>query len=337
MSSAPYFKLYPSDFAGDTLHLSTEEMGAYFLLLIALWNAGGQLPNEPKLLARIARVSLRSWPPRWAALASFFEIKGGVIAHSRLTPEREKVSAISAERSASGVAGGNAKALKNKGTGLANASDLPAKNRGKRGGKKLAIPESIAIGDATASPSAGGAGGEADEVREAFDAWNRMAELCGLPKAEDLTDGRRKAIGARLKDGGLAKWRRALMACAVSPHCRGKNDRKWRADLDFVCQVKSFTRLLEGFYGTGEVVPRGAATPATPAAPAPKWTGPDDIAAEARHYDAEAWLNRSRWQDLPFKAVVAPSDTARAKLDWAIGDWLFRQGIKLIVEETKAA
>jgi hypothetical protein len=34
-----------------------------------------------------------------------------------------------------------------------------------------------------------------------------------------------------------------------SRHCRGENDRGWKADLDFVCQQRSWRRLLEGAYG----------------------------------------------------------------------------------------
>lgn len=87
-----------------------------------------------------------------------------------------------------------------------------------------------------------------DEIQIAFDGWNSLAERLGLPKARTLDAARRKAIRTRLADGGLPAWRQALAAVENSPHCRGENDRSWRADLDFVCQAKSWRRLLEGSY-----------------------------------------------------------------------------------------
>ena len=64
MSERPFMQLYVSDFVGDTLLLSTEHIGAYLLLLIALWNADGVLPNEEAKLARVARLSVKRWRKR---------------------------------------------------------------------------------------------------------------------------------------------------------------------------------------------------------------------------------------------------------------------------------
>lgn len=87
------------------------------------------------------------------------------------------------------------------------------------------------------------------DVETAFEAWNELARRLGLPVAKVLDEGRRRSIRKRLAEGGLEAWTQALRAIAASRHCRGGNDRKWRADLDFVCQPKSWRRLLEGFYG----------------------------------------------------------------------------------------
>ena len=106
----------------------------------------------------------------------------------------------------------------------------------------------------------------AEHVRQAFDDWNALAQRLALPIAKDLNDGRRKAIRARLVDAGPEGWTEALAAVERSGHCRGENDRNWRADLDFVCQPKSWQRLREGFYGADKAPL--AAAPATPA----EWT-----------------------------------------------------------------
>jgi hypothetical protein len=89
-----------------------------------------------------------------------------------------------------------------------------------------------------------------DETRIAFDEWNALAGRHGLPIARKLDEARRRAIRLRLADGGLDAWREALAAVEASEHCRGENDRGWRADLDFVCTASKFRRLIEGAYGS---------------------------------------------------------------------------------------
>lgn len=123
MSSKPYFKLYFSDLAGDTLRLSDAEIGSYVLLLGAMWNAGGALSFDHKDLARIARVTPAKWGARWQRLKPFFVVKGGRVTHKRLTEERKKVDEISSVNSQNGTAGVEAKRLKRLGVDQANASE----------------------------------------------------------------------------------------------------------------------------------------------------------------------------------------------------------------------
>lgn len=117
-------QLYVSDFVGDTLMLSAEHVGAYMLLLIALWNAKGTLPNDEKKLARVARVSLKKWRAIAPDLMPFFEVDEATITHGRLQKELQKSERQSQSRSAAGAMGAAAKALKNKQAGQATASAL---------------------------------------------------------------------------------------------------------------------------------------------------------------------------------------------------------------------
>lgn len=90
---------------------------------------------------------------------------------------------------------------------------------------------------------------EKSDVVQAFDAWNALASELDLPKAQVLTSERDRKLRARLSDcGGLDGWNAAMAKIRGSPLCTGDNARGWRADLDFVLQRKSFTRLMEGSY-----------------------------------------------------------------------------------------
>ncbi|MCX8282459.1 DUF1376 domain-containing protein [Phyllobacterium sp. 0TCS1.6C] len=125
MSERPFMQLYVSDFIGDTLHLSTEQIGAYMLLLMAMWNADGSLPDEDTKLARVVRMSVKKWRSISGDLLPFFVKADGKISHNRLTKELQKSASKSQSRAAAGAKGGEAKALKDKERHVANASVLP--------------------------------------------------------------------------------------------------------------------------------------------------------------------------------------------------------------------
>ena len=110
--SEPYLPLYIGDYLRDTGYLTLEQHGAYFMLLMRLWSAGGTLPSDEAKLARIAGVSVKKWRPIWADLAAFFEQENGQISHKRITTELEKAGALRAKRAAAGAKGGAAKSLK---------------------------------------------------------------------------------------------------------------------------------------------------------------------------------------------------------------------------------
>lgn len=125
MSNHPYMQFYPGDYLRDTRHLTTEQHGAYLLLLMTMWNHEARLPNDPSKLARIAGVSLRRWHLIAADIMPFFEIEGDALVQKRLVQDYQKAVSLSQKRSVSGKVGGDAKALKDKETALASATDLP--------------------------------------------------------------------------------------------------------------------------------------------------------------------------------------------------------------------
>ncbi len=97
------------------------------------------------------------------------------------------------------------------------------------------------------------------DLQTAFDAYNHAARCLGLPTALELNDKRRKAITAILKDYGIEGWNQALANLAGSPHHLGRNDRSWKADIDFLTRPDKFLKMLER--GTARAAGYGNASP----------------------------------------------------------------------------
>lgn len=129
MAELPSMPLATDAYLGDTTHLTTTEHGAYLLLLIAMWRAGGSLPDDEKLLARYAKVTAGQWRRMAPVLMEFFERRDGRITQSRLTREYERVRQHRAQQSDKA----RAKWLKDKGQGsaAAYAADMPPKPKPK--------------------------------------------------------------------------------------------------------------------------------------------------------------------------------------------------------------
>lgn len=99
MAAPPYMKLYVGDYLGDTHHLGALEHGAYLLLLMAMWRAGGTLPANDASLAKLARCTPAEWDRIRDNVIAFFRRSRGKLTHKRLTAEMSKYEDISRKRS----------------------------------------------------------------------------------------------------------------------------------------------------------------------------------------------------------------------------------------------
>ncbi len=174
MSERPFMQLYVSDFIGDTLHLSTEQIGAYMLMLMAMWNAGGKLPSDEAKLARVARMSVKKWRAVADDLMAFFEVSEGFISHNRLTKELQKSESKSQSRASAGAEGGRAKALKDKEVRVANAMREPQH-----------LPDTITIEDSSSLRSEENARAPKQKFQVEFDRdiWPIYPHKVGKPVA----------------------------------------------------------------------------------------------------------------------------------------------------------
>lgn len=107
--SAPYIPLYIGDYLADTRHLSTEQHGAYILLLMCAWRGEGYLPNDEKKLARYAGLSVKKWQSISSDILEFFEIENDKIFQKRLLQEYIKYAKKVEVNSKNGSLGGRKK------------------------------------------------------------------------------------------------------------------------------------------------------------------------------------------------------------------------------------
>lgn len=111
MSRKPdvWMPFFIGDYLGDTAHLSTEQHGAYLLLLLAAWKRKGTLPNDPAQLATIARLPLPRWRQHAPVIVALFKVSGDQLLQGRLVEEYEKALAANAAQKENGKRGGRPK------------------------------------------------------------------------------------------------------------------------------------------------------------------------------------------------------------------------------------
>lgn len=93
-----WMPLYIPDYLADTSHLSTEEHGAYFLLIMHAWMNGGALPIDDQRLRRIARMDEKPWKASRDEIKHFFYEQDGFLRHARVDKELERAKALVNQR-----------------------------------------------------------------------------------------------------------------------------------------------------------------------------------------------------------------------------------------------
>lgn len=128
MAALPYMQLYVADYLADTMHLTTEEHGAYLLLIFNYWQTGKPIPVSR--LARIARLSNERWTDVERSLNEFFNERSGEWVHDRIERDLEAVHATQNQRSAAGKASAEARAARanSRKTKGVNARSTPVEN-----------------------------------------------------------------------------------------------------------------------------------------------------------------------------------------------------------------
>ncbi len=123
MANYPALMLWTDAYLGDAYHLSTEEHGAYFLMLMAAWRTKDcRLRDDDAFLARITKSTIKRWRQKLRpSMLAFWTVENGHWTQKRLLDEREKVNAICAKRSRAATTRWNSNRLNGNDTGDTHA------------------------------------------------------------------------------------------------------------------------------------------------------------------------------------------------------------------------
>lgn len=96
-------------YTGDTSHLTTEEHGAYLLLMLAYYRSEKPLPATDRALSAITKLPMDRWLECKPAMSGFFVEVDGIWRHDRIEAELAESHKRMAKFAARGKAGGAAK------------------------------------------------------------------------------------------------------------------------------------------------------------------------------------------------------------------------------------
>lgn len=237
MSRVPYFNFYPADFMNGVRGLTAQEVGVYTMILCRIYEESGPVEYHTRRLSTYCGMREATFVAVVEKLVDLdkLQLVGGMLSNRRAAEEIQK-----------------------RADGLKNASKAGKASAEKRqqNQRKDATPVQQAFNhtdtdtdteeDKTSyevsSPLA------IDDVAEAVAAFNDMAARHGISQVQKMTDTRRKALRARLKDcGGIEGWRVALSKIEASDFLAGRS-RDWRCDFDWINKPANFTKLMEGNY-----------------------------------------------------------------------------------------
>lgn len=254
-------------YLGDTTHLTTEQHGAYMLLLMAMWKRDGQLLVADGQLAAITRLQPARWKAHKPVLMEFFTATGDRITQKRLSEELERAKK-STEAKAEAGAKGAAKRWQRDGStdgstdGTAMAAPLAD---GSRTDASIPTPKE-APSEQKGKPSASSARPTIPcPYQSIVDLFHK--KLPSLPKVKLMPDGRQKALrklwGWVLSTSKTNGDRRATTAeqamawigdyfarAADNDFLMGRVDRagthaNWRCDIDFLLTDKGMRHVIE--------------------------------------------------------------------------------------------
>ena len=128
---------------------------------------------------------------------------------------------------------------------------------------------------------------EQTDYKAVVDSYNSLCK--SFPKVTKLSERRRKAIRARLKEYSFAELEKAFALAEESEFLKGANNRNWMASFDWIISDSNLPKVLEGKY----------ANRASP--------------------NGNSGKSQSMWRDDDFVAKVIRGETSLAEEGWFNG------------------
>lgn len=95
-----------------------------------------------------------------------------------------------------------------------------------------------------------------DNKKEIENKRNKVKEIyngicTNLPQIQKITDKRKTAIDKFVKEFTEEQFEKICKIANTTDFLIGKNEKKWKADFDFLMRIDKATNVLEGKYGNG--------------------------------------------------------------------------------------
>lgn len=241
-----YYKFNIKDWSRDTAHLTVEEEGVYRRLLDHYYESETPIPVETKSVIR--RLRLGGHEEATATiLGEFFELGDDGYRHKRCDSEIDKYHAKAVSNRENGKRGGRPSKPKGNPNGY---EDEPTNNLNQEPLTINQEPQEIKTDCDQQAESPRAKPVPLDKIRLIYN------EICKghLPEALKLDKKREGNIKKcwAMDINGIKPfqspefWRQYFSDClVVDPHWTGKNDRGWRADLEFLTRETTVLKVLE--------------------------------------------------------------------------------------------
>jgi uncharacterized protein YdaU (DUF1376 family) len=253
-----WMPLYVADYLSATSRLTTEQHGAYLLLLMDYWK-NGPPPDNDGVLAQITRLSPSAWSNARTMLEAFFEVKSGQWSHHRVDEELAKANHNKDVNRRRGLAGAAVKYGK---------KDAPTMLQASLGDSTSPSPSPSPLSSSSieeGKPSLSTAKLMACPQEEILKLWAKHLPHLAQPRS---WEGSRRANTKQ-------RWNQASKPSAYSPNgYKTQADgirwwdsffgyiakdtslsngfetagRTWRPDLEWVMNATNFQKIIDGKY-----------------------------------------------------------------------------------------
>jgi len=244
-----WMPLYIADYLGDTQRLTTEQHGAYLLLMMDYWR-NGPPPDNDEILQQITLLGRAKWQKHKAILRAFFTVESNAWHHKRIEHERASAMDNSERRASKAKAAADARwSAKSNAPSMPEALPVVCPSPSPSPSPSYLAPKGACASDDAPPPPPSEEGDQDDGLKpqHVVEEWNKLAPKLGKPKVRDLTPTRRELLKARIGQYALDDFLTVLAAVEQSAFLRG--DTGWQGcTFDWIFKRANFQKILEGNY-----------------------------------------------------------------------------------------